>query len=250
VASLPPQEPSGPTADEQVLEAEVSVDNAALLDADRKLRDALAAEGFTGRAYAQFEEEIVRYGYQVMIAWLRSGFIFIACSESGLKIPSGNIRPSEIEDLAQDTVANALYAFTKRGLKEGGWQPERGASLKAYFRRALLLQFANIWRKNLRTAPELRFAVPLETVPLTLSMSTPGPEDMVINRDEARSELAKVRNYRTQAALALAADGYEQEEIADIRGVTARAVEGYRRRHRAYRAALAREEGSNEQLRS
>ncbi len=246
MASIQPQEPPSPPSDEQVLEADVSVDTAAQLQADRKLRDALAAEGFAGRAYAQFEEEIVSYGYQIMIAWLRTGFIFIACRESGLKLPSKRISPSEIEDLTQETVANALYAFRKRGLKEGGWQPERGASLKSYFKGALLLQFANIWRKNLRIASESRLVVPLEAVSITLSTSMPGPEDIAISRDEARRELAKAKNYRTQAALALAADGYEQKEIADILGMTVRAVEGYLRRHRTHVTAPPREGGSNE----
>ena len=51
----------------------------------------------------------------------------------------------------------ALPWFKAKGLEQwGGWRPELGASLKTYFTRALLYQFANVWRKYLKTAEEHR----------------------------------------------------------------------------------------------
>ena len=48
-------------------------EHAARLQADRELRDALAADGYTGPAYAVFEEGNANYGYGLMMALLRTG---------------------------------------------------------------------------------------------------------------------------------------------------------------------------------
>lgn len=69
-----------------------------------------------------------------------------------------------------------------------------------------------------------------------------------MRRDEIRGGLAGIENERTRVAVILAADGYEHEEIAEILGpdVTARAVEGYLRRHRQRTAAgVNREEAGD-----
>jgi DNA-directed RNA polymerase specialized sigma24 family protein len=207
-------------------------DHAARLRADRDLRDMLAAQGFAGPAYAVFEEELASYGYQVMTDWLRTGYIFSQCRNTGVPLFSQPIPDQEIEDLAQETVAEALGAFKRKGLQEGSWRPDGGASLKTYFTGALCLQFANSWKKRLRAG--FPAASSLEILPCDSESGEPGPAEISLQRDSIRRGLAHIKCERTRVALVLVADGYQHEEIAEILGpgVTPRAVEGYLRRHR------------------
>ncbi|HUY50646.1 MAG TPA: hypothetical protein VMV92_33895 [Streptosporangiaceae bacterium] len=231
----PPEEP-GP--DPGILDESVT-----RLQADRALRDALADQGFTGPAYAAFEDELATYGHQVMTAWLATGHIFTRCREAGLSLLSLPIPFSDREDLAQETVAEALRTFRSTGLEQGGWRPEGGASLKTYFTGALFRQFANIWRKRLRT-PGASTGLSLETLPSDIESHDRGPAETSVQRDEIRRGLADIKSDRTRVALVLTEDGYEQEEIAEILGpdVTPRGVEGYLRRHRSH-VATRNEEG-------
>jgi DNA-directed RNA polymerase specialized sigma24 family protein len=216
------------------LDTDEIADHAARMQADRELRDALAAEGFAGPAYAVFEEDLASYGYQIMKAWLKTGYIFSLCRQSGLGLVSKLVPVGDRDDLAQETVAAALEVFKRTGLQQGRWRPEGGASLRTFFIGALCHQFANIWRKRLRTwsVPTL----PLEAVPPGAASPGPGPEDLAVQRDEIRRGLASIESERTRAAIVLAAEGYEHEEIAEVLGpgVTERAVEGYLRRHRRH----------------
>ena len=235
VDSLPP--PTFPP-EEPVPDAAGLAESTTRLQADRELRDALAAENFTGPAYAVFEDELASYGHQVMTAWLATGHIFTLCRQAGLNLLSLAIPFSDREDLAQETVAEALRTFKRKGLEQGGWRPEGGASLKTYFTGALFRQFANIWKKRLR-AREASTGSSLETLPSDTESPDPGPAATAVQRDKIRRGLAGIKNDRTRIALVLTEDGYEQEEIAEILGpdVTSRGVEGYLRRHRRHVAA-------------
>ncbi len=218
----------------------------ARLQADCELRDALAAEGFAGPAYGVFEDDLgSSYGYQVMRAGLATGHIFTLCRQAGLGLTSLPVPVGDREDLVQETVAAALNAFKHKGLRQGGWRPEGGASLRTYFTGTLCQQFANIWRKWLRTRV-IPVPLPLEAVPPAAASPGPGPDDIVLQRDEIRRGLVGIENERTRAAVVLAAEGYEQEEIAEILGqdVTARAGEGYLRRHRRRLAPGSKQGGS------
>jgi hypothetical protein len=95
-------------------------ERASRLRADCQLRDALAAEGFAGPAYAEFEDELASYGYQLMTAWLATGHIFAKCRQAGLGLQSLPVPLADREDLAQETVAAALVAFKRKGLQRGG----------------------------------------------------------------------------------------------------------------------------------
>jgi DNA-directed RNA polymerase specialized sigma24 family protein len=217
------------------------------LQADCQLRDALAAQGFAGAAYAVFEEDLASYGHQVMTAWLATGYIFALCRQAGLKLSPAPILEADREDLAQETVATALAAFKRNGLHQGGWRPEGGATLKTYFTGTLFRQFANIWKRWLRTRVATD-ELPLEVLSAGAASPSPGPEETAVRRDEIRRGLAAIENERTRVAVVLAEDGYEHEEIAEILGlgVTARAVEEYLRRHRQHKAAGMNEEDASD----
>jgi len=226
-----------------VPDPEEVAERSARLQADRALRDALAAQGFAGPAYALFEVDLASYGHRIMTAWLATGHIFARCRQVGLGLTPRPVPITEREDLVQETVAAALAAFKRRGLQEGGWRPEGGASLKTYFTGALCHQFANIWKKRFRARADA-VELPLEIVPPGAAAPGPGPEDIAVQRDEIRRGLAHIESERTRAAVVLASYGYEHEEIAEILGpeVTARAVEGFLRRHRLRMAARAKKE--------
>jgi len=214
------------------------------LRAELKLRNTLAAEGFAGPAYAVLEDELAVYGYELMMAWLATGHIFARCREAGAGLRAARIPAGDREDLAQEAVAGALRTFRDTGMVRGGWRPGRGGSLKTYFTRALCFQFANIWRQRLRDLAAVGTDLHLDALPSDIRSPEPGPDDIAVQRDEIRRGLAGIPGSRTRAALALVADGYEQGEIAELLGpdVTARAVEGYLRRHRSAIAAR-KEEG-------
>ena len=218
-------------------------EHATRLQADRELRDALAADGFTGPAYAVFEEEIANFGFAMMEALLRSGYIFARCREAGLHLPVRKIDASDREDLAQEVVAGALRSFKAKGLEQGGWQPECGASLRTYFAGALLRQFANVWRSRLSRTPDTA-DLSLDTVSFDMPSPAPGPADSSVMYDEIRRGLTEIENPKTRAALVLTEAGYQQEEIAEILGITLRAVEGLLRRHRS-RVAARNQEGES-----
>lgn len=208
--------------------------------ADLQLVDAIRKGELSGQRWSVVEDALIEYGYQVITALLRTNFIFQRCREHGLRLPAMPIPPSEQEDLAQETVVEALRVFKEKVATGQGWDPAGGASVRTFFTRGLLFQFANIWRKRLRTA-SVDAEVTIDEL-VDLPAATLGPHELCAQRDEIRRGLADIDSHRTRAALVLTSDGYEQEEIAEILGVTPRAVEGYMRRHRQ-RTQRATQEG-------
>jgi len=215
-----------------------AAESAERLHTECGLRDALIAQGFGGPDYAA----LTAYGLELMTALVASGYIFTRCYEEGIYLLSLPIPISDQEDLVQETVAEALQTFDK-SLKQGRWQPGRGASLKTYFTGALLLHFANIWRRWLRYRAR-QAGLPLETVSYDSGSPEPDPADIYVQRDEVRRALGSPEEARTKAALVLTEDGYTQQEIAEILGTTRRAVESLLRRHRI-RVAATNEKGGS-----
>lgn len=209
---------------------DVSIEDLSRLHADIRLRDALAARGFEGDAYNAFTDDLARYGYQLMWTWLGKDYIFTRCREFGIKLHPAPVPVDERDDLIQDVVINALNNFLRKGLAEGGWKPERGASMRTYFTGALCFQFANSWRKRLNAAASSPVSY-LEDSRADAECPDPGPEDVAVMRDEIRRGLAGLGHERASMAIALRADGYSYQEIADIIGISVKAVEGYFRRH-------------------
>lgn len=219
-------------------------ENATRLEADADLRDLLARSDFSGEAYAVFEEDLARYGLQVMRGWLREGYIFTRCAEAGVPLNRRPIPHGDHEDLAQEVIAGALPVFRQKALREGGWRPEGGASLKTYFTRSLCFQFAKVWRRRLRDKdPAAAPGQLVDAAQAEAASSDPGPAETVLRRDEIRRGLTSIPSERTRMAVVLAEDGYQHDEIAELLGpeVSPRAVEGLLRRHR-----LRRPGGSSE----
>jgi DNA-directed RNA polymerase specialized sigma24 family protein len=223
-------------------DGELLAENRSRLRADAALRDLLEQSDFSGKAYAMFEEELARYGLQVMRGWLRGGFIFAQCGKAGVPLERRPIPDDDHEDLAQEVVAAALPVFRQKALREGGWRPDGGASLKTYFTRSLCYQFATVWKKRLRNKDPA--AVPGQLVDgpqPEVASPDPGPAETFLIRDEIRRGLAEMPDERTRTAVVLAEDGYQHEEIAELLGpdVSPRAVEGLLRRHRQRRPGIS-----------
>jgi DNA-directed RNA polymerase specialized sigma24 family protein len=206
----------------------------ARLEADRKLRDALRDAGYTGPAYAVFEAELAAYGRQVMTVLIATGLIFVRCEEDGYPLLALPIPADDREDLAQETVEKALASFKRNGLERGVWQPEKGRSLKGYFTHTLFGQFSNIWKKRVRDQQDQaeHCGPSLHELPSGTRSPDADPADICAQRDEVRRGLVGIGHERTRVALAMTELGYTQDEIAEVLGVTRRAVEGYMRRYR------------------
>ncbi|MBG0565501.1 hypothetical protein [Actinoplanes aureus] len=210
---------------------------------DRKLRDALAAEDFTGRRYRRFEEELAAYGLAVLRGWLHSGYIFQLTAARGFPLkPTGQElaelhRNSDLrEELANMTVALTLPRFRRQALVDGGWRSDSGASLPTYFMGATLYVFPNQFREYRAYQNRYTRAAHAEGV-LLQPYGSPlnDPAAIALGGLRVQEELRGL-DERTAAVVALNLAGYHQEEIAELLSMPSpRTVEGilYRWRTRA-----------------
>ncbi len=224
------------------------VDSLSRREADARLRDELALNGFQGREYALFQQELARYGYQVMLAWINQRTIFKYCAEKGIR----GLRPEsdedldwsadDVEELALETVGRALPAFRDIALVKGGWTLEGGATLKTFFIGTCLFAFANTYRMWRRERRRWEKGSQVEEVLYNTAQATAAdPADVVETQNAVRAALHGVPDLRTRIALALEAYGFTHAEIAKILadGTTMRGVEALLYR---YRKRLQRQE--------
>lgn len=206
------------------------------LEADQDLITTLALQGFEGPDYAVFETELAKYGIDVIIGWLRRGVIFAKCRERGYgglpPPPTGLVRGDDVEELAYETVAKALWHFRHDVLLRNRWVASRGATVKTFFVGQCLMRFANIyrvWHKNEKRRE--RVVDPHEAYDLA-DQPSDGPEAQVVERSEILRWLRMVKDERVQAALILTAAGVPQWQIAARMDVTEKAVERMLANHR------------------
>jgi RNA polymerase sigma factor (sigma-70 family) len=128
---------------------------------DQVLVAELAASGFRGPLYEATISELATYALAVLMAWMRTGYIFKLTTARGLVLHPTDAELESLhrdendvrEELASMTVAAALPRF-----QLGGWRAEGGASLTTYFMGACLYVFPNEFRKWRRRAYELPVA--------------------------------------------------------------------------------------------
>lgn len=204
------------------------------LAGDRRLRDLLAAQKFTGPDWEVFAEELARYGIAVIGGWTRRGMIISKCSEKGYGgLPEPPDRafddPDAVADVAHETVAVALRHFRDDVLVRGRWDPARGASLKTYFIGQCIFRFPNVyrtWWKQETQARDLGTALVDDEVLRALDRrrAVTG-EAVVLDRMHVARLLRAVSNPQARKALVYSAAGWPHAEIAEELGVTAKAVE-------------------------
>jgi DNA-directed RNA polymerase specialized sigma24 family protein len=200
---------------------------------DQQLVDRLSCRGFTGPEYATFAAEFAAYGLAVCRAWLASGIIFSFCARRGRPLgrPPDFWTSDDRHELVLETVALALKEFRERALVRKLWSPDGGASLKTYFIGTCLFVFPNVFRTWQRG--EARWSqIELADAPPDLEAAThDDPASIVPLRVDMTDELRSL-DPRTAAVIILTAERYTQQEIAEILGMTVRAVEGVLNRHR------------------
>jgi hypothetical protein len=209
----------------------------------REQEDALIKDfrgrGFTGPSYEFFEMELAAYGSAVLMAWMRRAEIYNQCRDK--KRPISGPLPQDYDDrvgLAGLVVATALDRF-RDVLRDGTWDPGRGATLKTYFVGACVLAFSNVWdrwhREERRRVGELMHDS-LEDSPILVKLlvepSDEGPEQVAFNRHRLRQVLA-LMDGDLRWACELISRGHTYKEAAEAIGTSEGALRERLRRIRA-----------------
>jgi hypothetical protein len=203
--------------------------------ADLEIRNELALAGFRGPGWDKYAWELARYGYAVVMAWLKTGEMFRQCKAKGC-----NLGPPPLEwtgddraGLANETVALAVNSFKQQALIEGKWTPGGGATLKTYFIGGCIFAFPNPYRKWLtdRAASQLLVHIERDTDDRSNPFQDPG--EMAVNRFHIEEGFNGIPDDKTKSAVLLQEMGYTYAEIGEILHITSRAVDGLiRRQHK------------------
>jgi RNA polymerase sigma factor (sigma-70 family) len=216
--------------DDDVLRASESL---ARLQGDQELRDALARDGFTGRRWDRFTGELAGYGLAVMTAWLYSGEIFAQCKKKNCSPGPAPLdwTAEDRQDLADDTVVQAIINFQRHALVERRWRIEGGASLKTYFIGSCVFAFPNYYRKWLTERSLRQQELPIEHTTDDGPRSD-DPVELAINRMRIAEGLDGIPDDRTKKAIIYQEMGYTYDEIAELLDTTRGAVNQLLGRHR------------------
>lgn len=206
------------------------------LAADETLVLDLQWEGFAGPRWEALATALAEYGWQVMTAWIITGEVFVKCRQKRLAgaVPTEFQRErakAEVEELAQATVAYAIIAFRDRVLKPHLWNAAGGATLKTFFIGQCLIQFVTVFRTWARSVEPIE---PLEALERQVDCSPRfDPAACTIDRIEIARGLEAIGDRVTRSILVLSAQGYAQDEIAELLQLpSAKAVESKIYRHR------------------
>jgi DNA-directed RNA polymerase specialized sigma24 family protein len=200
--------------------------------ADQEIVLRLSVEGFDGPTWQKVAAALAEYGWAVMDAWVITGHVFVECRKKGLggdelTAPTGGIPRDEALELARDTVADALVNFRDQVLKQGKWNPAKGASLSTYFVGNCLLRFVNHYRSWRTRRGRL-----LRTIECDADRQDDrraSPEVVVVGRlmgeQRAAEMLAPIDDPTNREILDLAGQGYGVDEIAELTGLGYKQVE-------------------------
>lgn len=129
-------------------------ERSARLAADRESVAEHKAAGFSGPKYEIFKAGLAAYGIPVVRAWIRRRSIYALVEGLG----RGVMCPEDVrehlasdkddrQELALETVAEALNMFEQHALIDGAWSAHKGASLTTYFIGSCLAEFPNVFRR-------------------------------------------------------------------------------------------------------
>lgn len=191
------------------------------LRGDIELKLALELAGYSGPKWERFRDTLAAYGWAVIRRWCLDGRIFMECRNAGfggLSRPPRTIGRGDADDLATETIAEALNYFRNEVLTKNVWDPTRGASLSTFFVGACKRHFSNVyarWCTANRLTPSPGYSV----LPIADDIAPHPVQRMGLH--EALSELAP-----DEIALATRlANGDTQAEIAVGLSVTTKAIE-------------------------
>ena len=206
------------------------------LGADAALLERLAAAGFEGPDWDRFVDALVEYGCAVLTAWTVTSAINDHVARQArirLKEPPVEITHEDAEDLAAETVADALRRFRDQVLAVGLWDPLKGASLATYWIGYCILRFPDVYRRWF--TDQRRWHLALQNAEGdSVYRFDPVPADpalQVVVGEEIAEALASVSVEATRQILQLKAAGYRHEEISELVGCSLKSIESRLDRH-------------------
>ena len=199
------------------------------LDADRKVRDALAAINFDQDhpVYQRFVEVLARGALERMHGMMASGRIFAAIRKIDPRIQLWAPAEWTTDDragIADAVVTGAIRRFHCNGLVAGDWNPDAGASMMTYLISICLILFPNEFRSWRSEYAKRNRDESFDKV--ERAAADDPLESMITMWDfELLLESAGL-NEKQRTALKMLLQGHRQDEIAAALGLSsAKAVE-------------------------
>lgn len=241
--------------------ADAATLRAAAGNIDRRVADAVYYQhvvdaGFTGRYWELLIAVLVPYALPVLKSWMRRGTIFTRCAERGRPLhPSDTHRErlrtslDDRDELAGETIAEALILFARLGSAGKGWTLAGGAALTTFFIGTCVACFPTVWRRwvteqhdehlSEHLGDHLELAALFDHAARRVldPRVDDDPADTAAGRDLVRTTLAAMDPPMRDVAEQLVLHGSTFVEIAAQTGTTAPAVE---QRVRRYRKELTR----------
>ncbi|RZU46690.1 hypothetical protein EV385_6767 [Krasilnikovia cinnamomea] len=198
---------------------------------DVELVERMTKKGFVGWEYDTFINDLARYGHAVIRVWIHTGEAYRRAFELGRPVshahrPRHPVLPDDASALADLAVTFGLKLFIKKGLMQGQWQADGGASLRSYFIGSCLLTLSNACRSWKPDSPD-QSAVPYDVVDdIPTQRAGDDPERVVLLRSIIAG-LLEEESPVDKLILRLRAVGYTEGEVAEIvgEGATAKSVE-------------------------
>ncbi|MFE1764043.1 hypothetical protein ACFW81_07480 [Streptomyces angustmyceticus] len=218
----------------------------ARLEQDEELYAQLQHSNFNELLLKPLRDDLYVYGWRCLRAWMCDGSITARCAKLDVALSTF---PSEVEamrrrgdlrdELAVDTLVQAMERFVRVALRQGEWNPHRGSTMRTYFVNGCLHQFRETFKKwSVRYRKHL-FEVSASVLHLE-ERGEVGFDEVVMQR-EALGTILRHANKEAAAICALILHGgATHKEIGAELGMTSRAVEGQMRRLRTTALRLKR----------
>lgn len=213
---------------EESLQERALEDYLARIAKDQEMVQELQWGGYKGRRWDEFVATLVEYGYPVIRSWIQSGLIYQRCRAQrlrGLPATPPMLEAHDVDELARDTVTEAVLSFRDKVLKKHLWRATGGASLKTFFVGRGLIEFVTLFKKWIGT----RRMIPSDNADLfenPVPFPYSDPEQTALVRLELQRVRATVDDPIAIEAFILREEGYRHKEIADRLGLpSAKAVE-------------------------
>ncbi len=144
---------------------------------------------------------LAKHALPILMGWQRTGEIVGLCSREGRGFGLTDVERLVLSSdkstrisLADDTITRALRTFTRIGLRDGHWDPERGRSLRSYFVTTCVREYPAVFRhwrseRKHQLLPDTEIATDtdIDTAARTVGHNLPppthpGPDDTVVQR--------------------------------------------------------------------
>lgn len=206
------------------------------LGGDRELYAAIRTTGFEGEDWLFVVQELARYGLHVMTKWVREGTITIKCHQKkvkGVPILHDWVRAdwNLVEDIAAETVEEAIEHYRDDVLAKNVWDPDKGASLRTFFIGQCMFRYVVVYPRLTRIPERHRYKH--SELSALDDLGVGSVEDDVIRSATVQYILDGASSERAARALAMDAHGYPQQTIAVDLGVSVDSVKGMLKRERA-----------------